>query len=68
MTYVPSPPGGHVERRRGARSDTWYARYRLPDGRHVKRKIGPAWTERGKPPVGFHTRRTHLEERSAKQT
>ena len=24
---------GHVFRRRGARGDVWYAKYRLPDGR-----------------------------------
>ena len=34
---------GHVFRRRGARGDVWYAKYRLPDGRQVKRRIGPAF-------------------------
>jgi integrase len=50
-------PTGHVfrvERRRGA---AWYAKYRLPDGRQVQKKIGPAWTERGRPPAGYFTRR-----------
>jgi integrase len=52
------PPTGSVFRRRGPRSDTWYAKYRLPDGRQVKRRIGPAWTERGRPPAGYFTKRT----------
>src|ERR1700692_2988054 len=53
-----APPTGFVFRRRGARSDAWYAKYRLPDGRQVKRRIGPAWTERGRPPEGYYTKRT----------
>jgi hypothetical protein len=35
-----------------------YAKYRLPDGRQVQRKFGPAWTERGRPPAGWFTKRT----------
>ena len=42
-------PTGHIVRLRGSRGDVWYAKYRLPDGRQVKRRIGPAWTERGRP-------------------
>jgi hypothetical protein len=34
-----------------------YAKYRLPDGRQVKKKLGPAWTERGRPPTGYFTKR-----------
>src|SRR5262245_50882780 len=49
---------GHVFRRHGARGDVWYAKYRLPGGRQVKRRIGPAWTERGRPAQGFFTKRT----------
>src|SRR4051812_50100068 len=48
---------GHVfrvERKRGA---VWYAKYRLGDGRQIQRKIGPAWTERGRPPAGWFTKR-----------
>ncbi len=45
-------------RRRGSRGDVWYARYRLPDGRQVKRRIGPAWTERGRPGPGHFTKRS----------
>ena len=36
----------------------WYAKYQLPDGRQVQKKIGPAWTERSRPPAGFVTKRT----------
>ncbi len=35
----------------------WYAKYRLPDGRQVQKKVGPAWTERGRPPAGYVTKR-----------
>lgn len=30
----------------------------LPDGRQVQKRIGPAWTERGRPPAGYFTKRT----------
>ncbi len=43
-----------VERARGP---VWYAKYRLPDGRQVQKKIGPAWTGRGRPPAGYVTKR-----------
>src|SRR5215212_5689264 len=33
-------------------------RYRLPDGREVRKKIGPAWTGRGRPAAGYFTKRT----------
>jgi hypothetical protein len=29
----------------------------LPDGRQVQTTIGPVWTERGRPPEGYFTRR-----------
>ncbi|HWY89394.1 MAG TPA: tyrosine-type recombinase/integrase [Solirubrobacteraceae bacterium] len=50
-------PSGHVfrvERKRGA---VWYAKYRLPDGRQVQKRVGPAWSERGRPPAGYYTKR-----------
>ena len=34
----------------------WYAKYRLPDGRQVKRVLGPAWTQRTRPAEGYWTR------------
>ena len=52
-----SPPSGHVFRLDRVRGPVWYAKYRLPDGRQVQRKIGPAWTERGRPPAGYVTKR-----------
>jgi Phage integrase, N-terminal SAM-like domain len=52
------PPTGHVFRRDGARRSTWYAKYRLPDGRQVQKRIGPAWTERGRPAADHFTKRT----------
>jgi integrase len=54
----PSLISGHVFRREGARRPVWYAKYRLPDGRQVQKRIGPAWTDRGRPGPGFFTRRT----------
>jgi hypothetical protein len=35
----------------------WYVKYRLPDGSPVQKKIGPAWTECGRPPAGYVTKR-----------
>ena len=29
-----------------------------PDGRQVKKTLGPAWTYRGRPPAGYFTKRT----------
>jgi integrase len=52
------PVSGHVfkiERKRGAQ---WYAKYRLPDGGQVQRRIGPHWSDRGTPPPGYFTKRT----------
>ena len=52
-------PSGHVFRIHRKRSGpVWYAKYRLPDGRQVQKKIGPAWTERGRPGAGYLTKRT----------
>jgi integrase len=35
----------------------WFAKYRLPDGRQVQKRIGPAWTGRGRPAAGYVTKR-----------
>ncbi len=51
------PPSGHVFRVQRKRGATWYAKYRLPDGRQVQRKLGPAWSHRGRPPTGYFTKR-----------
>jgi integrase len=45
------PPSGHVFRLERRRGPAWYAKYRLPDGRQIQKKLGPAWTERGRPPA-----------------
>jgi hypothetical protein len=44
-----------VDRRSGP---VCYAKYRLPDGRQVKKKIGPAWNGRSCPADGFFSKRT----------
>ena len=44
---------GHVFRVERKRGPVWYAKYRLPDGRQVQKRIGPAWTERGRPVAGI---------------
>jgi hypothetical protein len=49
---------GHVFRREGARGPVWYAKFREPSGRQVQKRIGPAWTGRGRPAEGFFTKRT----------
>lgn len=51
------PPSGHVVRVERKRGTVWYAKYRLPDGRQIQKKIGPAWSERGRPPAGHFTKR-----------
>jgi len=50
-------PSGHVYRVDRKRGAVWYAKYRLPDGRQVKRKLGPACPERQRPPAGLFTKR-----------
>ncbi len=57
MTGELRPPSGHVFRVERARVPAWYAKYRLPDGRQVQKKLGPAWTDRGRPPAGYFTKR-----------
>ena len=34
----------------------WYVRYRLPDGKQIQRRLGPAWRGRGFSPPGQYTR------------
>src|SRR5215207_10038665 len=55
------PVSGHVTRYDGKRRSVWRAKYRLPDGRQVKKTLGPAWMSRGRPPAGYFTRRTAEE-------
>jgi hypothetical protein len=58
MPGAVKPPTGHVFRLERARGPVWYAKYRLPDGRQVQKKLGPAWTSRGRPAAGYFTKRT----------
>jgi len=55
---VPRSISGHVFRVERKHGPVWYAKYRLPDGRQVQKKLGPAWTERGRPAAGYFTKRT----------
>jgi integrase len=57
MSVPARVPTGHVFRVDRSRGPVWYAKYRLPDGRQVQRKVGPAWTDRGRPPAGWFTKR-----------
>jgi integrase len=57
MAGVLHDPTGHVFRVERARGPVWYAKYRLPDGRQVQKKLGPAWTGRGRPAAGYFTKR-----------
>ena len=50
-------PSGHVFKVDRARGPQWYAKYRLPDGRQIQRRLGPAWSGRGRPPAGYFTKR-----------
>ena len=49
-------PSGHVYRVEGPRGAVWYAKYRLPSGRQVKKRLGPAAPARTRPPAGHFTR------------
>jgi len=55
---VELPTSGHIFRVSRARGPQWYVKYRLPDGRQVHKRIGPAWTGRGRPAIGYYTKRT----------
>jgi len=62
---LPQPISGHVSLRKGKRGGVWYAKYRLPDGRQVQKRIGQAWTEKSAPPEGYFTKasaKAHLDE------
>jgi len=52
------PASGFVFRVERARGPQWYAKWREPGGRQVKKRVGPAWPGRGRPAAGFFTKRT----------
>jgi integrase len=58
MGRVSEPISGNVFRIERVRGPVWYAKYRLPDGRQVQKKIGPGFCGRGRPPAGTFTKRT----------
>ena len=47
---------GFVRTRQRANGPVFYAQVRLPDGRRLQRKLGPAWTRRSRPAAGYLTR------------
>ena len=56
---------GHVKLVKRKRGDKFYVKYRMPSGKQVMKLLGPAWTERSRPPAGNYTRRTAEESLSA---
>jgi hypothetical protein len=55
--FVARETSGHVFRVARVGGPVWYAKYPLPDGRQVQKKIAPAWTRPGRPADGFVNRR-----------
>jgi integrase len=49
---------GHIKLVPRKRGDVWYMKVRPASGRQFEKRIGPAWTERGRPPAGYFTRKT----------
>jgi integrase len=49
---------GNIRRVRRKRGDQWYIQARLPDGRQIQKRLGPAWGGPGRPPNGYFTKRT----------
>ncbi|MGH2603027.1 MAG: tyrosine-type recombinase/integrase [Dehalococcoidia bacterium] len=47
---------GFVRTRQLAGGAVYYAMLRLPDGRRLQRRLGPAWTKRSRPPDGYLTK------------
>jgi len=57
VSGVRRPISGHVYRVERKAGPVWFAKYRLADGRQIKKRVGPAWTRRGRPQDGYFTRR-----------
>jgi integrase len=58
-TTQPNRATGTVFQRENKKGDrkTWYAKYRLPDGRQIQKSLGPHWSQRGvEPPDGYYTK------------
>jgi len=56
---------GHVELVDRKRGPQFYVKYRLADGHQVMKRLGPAWSDHGRPPAGYFTRRTAEHELQA---
>jgi integrase len=56
---------GHIKLAKRKRGDQWYAKYRLPSGKQIQKRLGPAWTQRSRPPAGYLTRKTAQAELEA---
>lgn len=56
---------GHVKLAERKRGDVFYLKYRTPSGKQLEKRLGPAWTERSRPPAGFYTRKQAEEALSA---
>jgi integrase len=50
------PISGHIYLKHGPRGSSWYYRGRLPH--ETRKRLGPAWTGKGRPPAGYLTRKT----------
>lgn len=58
-TSPPQPTSGHVFKVERMRGPQGYAKYRLPNGRQVQKRIGPHWGDRRtSPPAGYFTKAT----------
>ena len=55
---------GHVFLVKRKRGDHWYTKYRVR-GKQVEKRLGPAWSERGRPPGGY-SRDARLRRRSTR--
>jgi integrase len=61
MTQKTRRATGHTYLVKRKRGDQWYVKYRLPNGRQVQKRLGPAHVGRGRPPEGYFTKRTAQE-------
>jgi integrase len=58
MFLAPSlPVSGHIFKVARQRGPQWYAKWRDESGQH-QRRLGPAWTGRGRPREGYFTKMT----------
>lgn len=58
QTQSTRPISGHVYKLPRKSGPVWFAKYRLPDGRQVQKRIGPHWPDKSAPEPGWFTKRT----------